>query len=657
MKHSPIEAASLSWQDDTPVSDQFDDIYFNKDGGIAETDYVFLQGNRLAERFAQCTASHFTIAETGFGTGLNFLCARDLWLKQSNADQQLHFISVEKFPLRPEDLAQALAHVPQLAEGAQQLISQYPPALAGFHRLIFDGGRVHLTLMLGDADDCYPQLDAQVDAWFLDGFAPAKNPAMWSETLFSNIARCSSAGATFATFTAAGLVRRGLQSVGFDIQKIPGFGRKREMLIGQFNGPAPVSFPQTPWFQRPAATCPHAEITIIGAGLAGLCTAWSLVQRGRKVRIVERACAPAANGSGNRQGALYANPTLEATKQSRLHLSGMLFSQRWLAQLDPQRTLWDDCGVMLTAQSDKVRRRFDRIIASGHIPDSVLTPLTPEQASDVAGLDIEQAAVLFPDAGWVNPAALCQQLASHPDIELLFDWPVDSLDYDEADQRWKLQGESQQLSAELVIIAGAADSLHFEQSAQLPLKPIRGQVTHAPVPASLPALKTVICADGYVSPPLAGQYCFGATFDIRDMDPALRQSDIEYNLKTLAVALPQLSAALSEGPLAEGRVSWRCASNDYLPLVGQLPDQNAFTTQYAKLRSDARWPFDQTTPARYPGLFINAGHGSKGLITCPISGELLAAQICQEPLPLDREVCDALDPCRFLVKNLIRQTI
>ncbi|MBY4675989.1 bifunctional tRNA (5-methylaminomethyl-2-thiouridine)(34)-methyltransferase MnmD/FAD-dependent 5-carboxymethylaminomethyl-2-thiouridine(34) oxidoreductase MnmC [Marinobacterium arenosum] len=661
MKHTPIEAATLSWQDNTPISDQFDDIYFNKAGGLDETDYVFLRGNRLQQRFAEHEGPHFTIAETGFGTGLNFLCARQLWLQQSRPDQQLHFISVEKFPLSRDDLARALAHWPQLADGAGQLIAQYPPALAGFHRLILDGGRVRLTLMLGDADDCFPQLDGRVDAWFLDGFAPAKNPAMWSDTLFRAIAAHSAPGTSFATFTAAGLVRRGLQQVGFDVEKVPGFGRKREMLVGRFAGSTAIDSTgvrNAPWFQRPQPQPQDDQpITLIGGGLAGCCTAWALAQRGRRVRILERGPELAGGGSGNRQGALYAKPTLQMTKQARLHSLGMLFSQRLLAQLDPQRQLHDDCGVMLTAPNDKTATRFEQVLASGHLPAQLLHGLDAAQASEIAGLPIHSPALLFPAAGWVNPPALCRRLAEHPLIELISDCQVEKLQYDPQQQSWQLECNSGRYRARQVVIANAADARQLEQSQMLPLKAIRGQVTHAPVPADLPALKTVVCADGYISPPWQGQYCFGATFDIGDTDSNLRSSDVQRNLATLAVALPELADALAEQPLHEGRVGYRCASSDYLPLVGELPRPADFVEQYDKLRDDARWPFDDSPPARHPGLYVNLAHGSKGLITAPLCAELLAALICDEPLPLDREICDALDPSRFLVKKLIRQAI
>lgn len=664
MKHTQITSATLSWQDDTPVSDQFDDIYFNKDGGLDETHYVFLQGNNLQQRFAELTAPHFTIAETGFGTGLNFLCARQLWLEHCQPNQTLHFISVEKFPLSRQHLTKALEHWPQLADGAAQLIELYPPAFNGFHRLVFDGGRVQLTLMLGDSDDCFPALDATVDAWFLDGFAPAKNPSMWSETLFKAISKRSRANTTFATFTAAGIVKRGLQGAGFNVKKIKGFGRKREMLIGEFPTTEATNSPviSKPWFQRPALTPiissrDKTRITVIGAGLAGCTTAWALAQRGFKVTVVEQHSEPAQAGSGNRQGALYAKPTLEMTKQARLHITGMLYSQQLLRQLDPDRQWWDDCGVLLAAPNQKTEQRFNQIAQAGHIPPEILQSLTAEQASAYCGLPIHSSALLFEEAGWVNPPALCQSLLAHPAIEIVTNYKVKEIGRSKEDQRWQLISDSGNREADIVIIAGAAEALQFRQTSDLPLKPIRGQVTHTDALNALPTLKTVVCAEGYISPPYEGQYCFGATFDIRDAVTELRASDVKRNLKTLSSALPELADHLAQHSLPGGRVSFRCATSDYLPIVGELPKETEFNQQYARLSRDARWPFDDTPPARYQGLFVNVGHGSKGLITCPLSAEILAALICQEPLPTDREVADALDPARFLVKKLIKQAI
>ena len=218
-----------------PYSTLFKDVYFSSDNGLAETEYVFLQGNDLAIRWLQ--TQQFTILETGFGTSLNFLCAAQCWLNIAPSNAMLYFISAEKYPLSLQDLSKALQSFPGLQVLAADLMAQYTQLLGG-ESVYFCHGRIKLTLLIGDASHCLHNWQQKADAWFLDGFAPAKNPDMWSAQLFTQIARLSHAETTFATFTSAGAVRRGLQSVGFNVNKQAGFGKKREMLRGIFTGDA-----------------------------------------------------------------------------------------------------------------------------------------------------------------------------------------------------------------------------------------------------------------------------------------------------------------------------------------------------------------------------------------------------------------------------------
>ena len=228
--------AHITWHlnengDPHPYSSLFNDVYFSSDDGLNETEYVFLQGNALAERFN--TLDQFTIIETGFGTGLNFLCVAHLWLNIAPAQATLHFISVEKYPLSLDDLVKALQLFPSLQHPAADLTAQYPQILSEKTISLFNQ-RVKFTLMIGDASQCLSGLQYKADAWFLDGFAPAKNPDMWGETLLAQMARLSHVQTTFATFTSAGAVRRGLQVASFKVSKRAGFGKKREMLHGCF---------------------------------------------------------------------------------------------------------------------------------------------------------------------------------------------------------------------------------------------------------------------------------------------------------------------------------------------------------------------------------------------------------------------------------------
>ncbi|WP_229721968.1 bifunctional tRNA (5-methylaminomethyl-2-thiouridine)(34)-methyltransferase MnmD/FAD-dependent 5-carboxymethylaminomethyl-2-thiouridine(34) oxidoreductase MnmC [Marinobacterium nitratireducens] len=648
-----IEHAQLRWEADTPVSGRFDDIYFNKDGGHAETAHVFLDGNRLRERFAAVETGDFTIAETGFGTGLNFLCARALWLRLAPPPARLHFVSVEKFPLRREDLSRALAHWPEFADGSTQLLAQYPPGAPGFHRLELDDGRVRLTLMLGDAIDSYSQLEARVDAWFLDGFAPAKNPDMWQPGLFAQMARLSHAGTTLATFTAAGFVRRGLQEVGFAMEKAPGFGRKREMLRGAFGG-AERPLSAKPWFELPRLSARPRSALVIGGGLAGCSAARSLARRGIRVQLLEQSGALAGGGSGNRQGALYAKLPVKPTTQGMLHASGLHYSHQLAARLLQDHD-WAPCGLLQLALNDKEQRRQQQLIDEACYPPELVRGVCAADAGALAGLPIGHPGLYFELGGWVSPPALCHALVEHPLIEHHTDTRIERLQ--QADSgRWSAHAaDGRRFDADTVVIANATAARGLSHSAQLPLKPIRGQVTHGPQPGTLPALRTVVCGDGYIAPPLDGHYAFGATFDLRDDSETLRKDDHRRNLETLAGALPDLAAAIAQQPL-DGRVGFRCSTPDYLPIIGPLPVHERFLEDYARLRQDRKWRFD-TAPTHHRGLYISVGHGSKGLLTCPLGGELLAAMICDEPLPLARDIVDALNPARFIIKNLIRGSI
>lgn len=236
-QHS-IDNPPLEWRDGQPYSTQFEDIYFSSDNGLAETDYVFLQGNDLPQRFQQLDSDEFTIIETGFGTGLNFLCVAELWLKLAPKNAKLHFISTEKYPLTLIDLTTAHSLWPDLTVLSQALLAAYQHILDDTLSL-FDN-RIQITLLIGDANSTLDRLNTKADAWFLDGFAPAKNPEMWQATLFTQMARLSKPATTFATFTSAGNVRRGLQAAGFNITKQPGFGKKREMLTGYYESIDPV---------------------------------------------------------------------------------------------------------------------------------------------------------------------------------------------------------------------------------------------------------------------------------------------------------------------------------------------------------------------------------------------------------------------------------
>lgn len=675
-----IELASLDWDaDGQPLSSVFGDVYFSKANGLEETRHVFLQHNQLPERWAALTDSHhFTIAETGFGSGLNFLAAWDLWLTTAPESAQLHFVTVEKFPLNKTDLIRALALWPELQHLADQLIESYPVLVGtGFHRLNFMNGRIKLTLIIDDAAQGFTKLlasthplyarhGANVDAWFLDGFAPSKNPHMWSNELFHCIHNLSKPGTTAATFSAAAIVKNGLKNAGFAIQKVAGFGRKREMVKAHFAAePAPLNsedyryrgsfspYP-VPW----AIDCNTAEYSekralIIGGGLAGCHSARALAERGWQVTILERHAALAQEGSGNPQGVLYAKLSPLDEAQAAFNVASLQFALHFYRPL--WATIGDQCGVLQLAYKNSEADLHDLLKNKFSKATPLVEFVSAERASELAGISLTQSGLFFPQAGWIDPRKLCAHLIDHPNIHIEYHFQVKQLNHieNQIENYWQVQsnnGKTRQ--APVVIIASAKDALDFEQANHLPIKSIRGQITYIPEGTVKASLKTVVCAEGYISPAQAGVFCTGATFNLKDTETAPRISDHQTNLNNLREHVPAFETNAHAADLA-GRVAFRCSLPDYLPCVGALPLVDTLVEDFAPLRKNARAGIT-TAGSYWRGLYLNIGHGARGLAYTPVCAELLAAQINHEPIPIPRELANALNPARFIIRDLTR---
>jgi len=653
---NPITHAQLDWDEQgRPHSRVFDDVYFSDQSGLEETRYVFLEQNRLQERFAALpVGGRLVIGETGFGTGLNFLCAWQLFEQHAVAGARLHFVSVEKYPLSHADLQRALALWPELQPFAEQLLQQYVAIHQGFQRLVLDNGRVTLTLLIGDVLEQLPQLDAQVDAWFLDGFAPAKNPEMWTAELFAELARLAAPGSTISTFTSTGWVRRLINAAGFKMKRTPGIGHKWEILRGEFLGWPETAPPPTrakPWFARPAPVKGERKALVIGGGLAGCATAASLAARGWQVSLLERHAALAQEASGNPQGVLYLKLSAHGTALSQMIVAGFGHTRRLLEHLH-RGVDWDGCGVLQLAFDTKEAQRQAQL-AQAFAPD-LLHQLDRDQAQARAGIALEHGGLFFPEGGWVHPPALCEWQASQTGITVLPHTHV--LDLRRVDDHWQAwDGEHLLASAPVVVLAGAAEVQRF---ADLPLKRIRGQITQLVETADSAALKTVVCAEGYVAPGRLGEHTVGASFDFHNDDLTTTPEGHQGNLDLLEEISPDLVQRLGKGNLdpatLQGWAAFRCTSPDYLPIVGPLAEPEAFAQAYAVLGKDARQVPDIPCPW-LDGLYVNSGHGSRGLITAPLSGESLAAWINNEPLPMPRAVAHACHPNRFAVRALVRR--
>ncbi|WP_075181354.1 bifunctional tRNA (5-methylaminomethyl-2-thiouridine)(34)-methyltransferase MnmD/FAD-dependent 5-carboxymethylaminomethyl-2-thiouridine(34) oxidoreductase MnmC [Pantoea sp. 1.19] len=662
MKYSAVEHANLRWNEQgTPVSRVFDDVYFSNQDGLEETRYVFLGGNGIPARFADHDRDRFVVAETGFGTGLNFLT---LWqafdafrLQQPGAAlRRLHVISVEKFPLRRDDLAAAHRRWPTLARYADALQQQWPAALPGAHRLQFADGTIVLDLWFGDVNALIEQFDdslqRQVDAWFLDGFAPAKNPEMWHDALFQQMARMARPGGTLATFTAAGFVRRGLQAAGFTMQKRQGFGRKRDMLTGVMHAPPPLSDRQ-PWFVRPAAQ--DDDIALIGGGIASATLALALLQRGQRVTLYCADARAAQGASGNRQAAVYPLLSQHDPALAAFFPHAFTFARRFYDAL-PLRVAHAWCGVTQLAWDEKSGEKIARMLDMA-LPDALAVARDAAAVASGCGLDTGCGGIHYPLGGWIAPDELVPQLlalAGQRGARLHWQHRLTALTRED-NEGWTLHFSHGASSRHRQVVLACGEAIGtFAQSAALPVYPVAGQVSHVPSQGALSALKEVLCYEGYLTPvsPTHGTHCLGASYRRGQTDREYRDGDQQHNRQRLIDCLPQADWA-QEVDVSGGdaRVAVRCASRDHLPLVGALPDYDATRRIYADLH---RRPQEAEAAPSWPGLFVLGALGSRGLCTAPLCAEVLAAQLCGEPQPLDRDTLAALNPNRYWVRKLLK---
>lgn len=662
MDQSPaLSPATLAWTaDGTPWSVDYGDIYHSADGGLGQARHVFLGGNGLLKEGG--TAARwggrecFVIVETGFGTGLNFLATWQAWRDDPQRCDRLHFVSFEKHPFTSSDLAQLHARWPELAECSASLRTQWPSLLPGAHRLDFEEGRVVLTLFFGDATELLPKLRARVDAFYLDGFAPGKNPELWSPRICSSLARLARNDATLATWSVAGAVRRDLSAAGFLLDKVPGFGGKREMTRGHFRVVR----------HEPPCSIGARHALIIGAGLAGCSMAWQLARRGWRVDLIDAADRPAQGTSGNLAGIFRPLPSHDDNLLARWTRAGFLHLQRHLAGLSAAEvtSCHDACGVLHLARDPQHEALQRQLVYQQQPPAEYLRFVEREEAQALAGWPVALGGWWFPGGGWVQPDRFCQAQLNRCGAALTTHWKRKARRCVRTETGWHVWDDQEQCiaSAPVLILAnanGAASLLAGIEPAtasplRLPLRPARGQVSHLAAHA-LPAPEVVVCRLGYVTPVIDGTRSIGASFVADDEDCTLRTADHHDNLARLDFTLPGANDHLGHlGHLdltnvdnLPGRASVRSMTQDRLPLVGALPCP-------PRQAEAADEPTALEDIPRQPELYGLLGLGARGLVWSALAAELLACQIEGEPLPLEGDLVAAVDPARFLLRRARR---
>ena len=665
-----ITPAKIAWQTDdagnqVPVSGEFGDVYFSHADGLAESRHVFLAHNQLPERLANLADKQcFTVAELGFGTGLNFLATWQLWRelrakKPHLTSARLHFITTEKYPIPLNDLTQILAlwaqRAPELAKLIEQLLANYPPLIAGCHRLNFIDDNITLDIWLGDADDSLASLDTEtaikrpyIDAWFLDGFAPSCNETLWAESIFTQMQRLSRPSTTAATYSCAGIVKRGLQTHGFEINKVKGFGRKREMLTAvmadntnslALNDDNNLSVLPNPLSHIPSHTA------VIGAGVAGLLTAWTLANRGMTVIIIDKV-APLAGASGNPRALLAPNMTPIHHVYEHLHSIGYLYSGRLYRYFNQQAELQQT--PLILEQTGTLDLLIKTNIGTAQIadyPNEMATTITTAEALRLSGLKAKDLAdnLYLPQSGLVNPQALKTVILKHPNINYQ---QLSVTNIKETADKVMVTGDKESggnknqssitICADNVVICAAYESHQLDKRI-VECRTIRGQLSWftptAEQVAGLPKLP--LKYSGYCAPFIGQigdaevnnisdnqpQFLLGASFVDADASIDIRGEENQQNYDKLLEDIPELSNVLPDDTSAwQARAGVRTQTIDYNPLVGRLAQSRRIWTLSAM--------------------------GAKGYALAPICAEALADMMLGCFTPLSAVTLARLSPNR-----------
>ncbi|WP_299378935.1 bifunctional tRNA (5-methylaminomethyl-2-thiouridine)(34)-methyltransferase MnmD/FAD-dependent 5-carboxymethylaminomethyl-2-thiouridine(34) oxidoreductase MnmC [uncultured Kiloniella sp.] len=662
-----FSTAELEWRDNlVPVSSKYDDVYYSLSNGLAESAFVFLNAVGGSELWKD--QQNTVIGETGFGTGLNFLVTWKEWKKTSRADQHLTFVSVEGFPLSRTQLQKSLKPWDELGENRDELIKAYPDLSPGFHTLEFERDNVTLILLFGDVREVLTCFSGQADAWFLDGFAPKKNPDMWNAEVYELLAAKSKSGTKLASFTAAGHVRRGLEDAGFKIDRRKGYAFKRERIVGVFSPDKADEdkrrfYPGSlPWFDIPKVQNKPKKVAVVGAGIVGNCLAYSLSRAGVDVTLIDKASSIAEGASGNPAAVFEPKLMRNGTVLGQYLASCYLYALRFYRKLEEQtgQEIWHhQCGSLDLIGDDKELQRRQSFVASNVLPQDHFCIVDANSASEIAGINLTSPGVWYPYAGCLNTTALAMALTRGIDVRLNCEVTLLEPFTDQGQRKWKLSmSEScEDLEFDSVVLANAFNVKNFAQPESLSVIMNRGQVSTCPPNKVSANLKTIVNGSGYITPAIKGQHVFGATFErLYCYDEAENRSVIkerhDHNLSLLNEIVPEISAQIDPLDLG-GRTSVRGTTFDRLPLVGPVYQEQQYRHDYAGLKNGQKskpsWPRGEY----YENLFCAVGFGSRGFLTAPLMANYLVKLICGfDALPISTDIRDAIHPARFLMRDI-----
>lgn len=584
-------------------SDRYEDLYHSASGALEQAQYVFLQGNGLPERWRG--RDQFTILETGFGLGHNFLATWKAWQDDEQRSHRLHFVSFEAHPFSALDLAQMLEKTAGvLPELVSQLIAQWPLLLPGVHRLEFEDGQVTLTLFFGDIAQTSRRMQCYADAFYLDGFAPRVNPSMWTRALFGQLVRMAALNATAATWCAAAQVRKDLEDAGFIVDRYPGFAFKRHMIRAKLR----------PHLGHGYVSKPTMPVLIVGGGIAGAATAYALAQRGIASQIYDPVFAQDLGGAHLGHAAVAMTPiiTNDDAPRARLSRAGILRAwQRWQPFIGSSI---QHCGAFVPSLSAEEAEINQKTLQKLGFDTNWVQYRDPHTASQLAQTDFSFGALHFPSAAFVQPQQLLRQLLRHSLITPIAQTVTELRPHANG---WELITDHHHHAvSQQVVIANSVGVrtlmeplLGKSEASMLEMDVLGGQSNVISAHALKSQPTGIIAGQGYVIPFSSNQCVVGSTYSKPDQGVSTTAH------KEIMHKVAQLVALEQTDPFA--LMSWfglRAALKDHLPVICQAKT----------------------------GLWINAGYGSYGFSWAALAADIISAYLLAEPDVIERDLLHAL---------------
>lgn len=657
-----MQYTNLIWRDGQPFSEMFDDIYYSSNAGEnisgeSEFNHVFFKNNGLPERWQ--TNNDFVIAELGFGSGLNCLLTIREWLQHLAETKQtkcLHYIAVEKYPLSAETIVTLISRYPELKHLCDELVENYPPAVKASHSRRLFAGKVVIHYKFMDVFEALKDEDFHVDAWYLDGFTPARNADMWSQALFLKLAQNSDQGARCSTYTAAGFVKRNLMAAGFDVTKVPGYGKKREMLVAVYKAAekAPLNYKHKPWFRLPEIpVVKRKKATVIGAGIAGLSVAHALIRRGWHVTVIDRHEEVAKETSSNPVALVYPRLSINNKVDTDFYIAAYYHALYELNRLQSKSALpfWFDTGLSQLIDKAKITEIVNRFQFNEDVLSISERPINKNHVNHK-----EMVVVDIKNAGIVIPTILCETIKAECGDKLIIK-QAEVEHIKPVDGGWQCLADSQLIDeSEVLIVANGVSLNALGGLISFPVEKIRGQVISLRANTLSQAMLSSINAEVYLTPSINNLHYLGATYTRGNDGAAIDTDDTAWLLKKLAdnVTREVVDDVFRQLDYVDAWVGFRAMSKDRVPIVGVVPDADFFNAEYEDICHGNI--VKSYLPAQYMnGLYVTSAHGSRGFTTSFLSAEIIASQIQGEPAPVAKSIVDYLSPSRFIVNECKRR--